>query len=119
MRNIIIASSSTIHGSSYLEYITEELKVLFKDAKTILFIPYARPGGINHVSYTKNANNAFAKIGKKIKGIHEYENPIEAIKSAEGIFVGGGNTFVLTSQLYKNNLIDTLKHTVKNDSLIF
>ena len=76
MRNIIIASSSTIHGSSYLEYITEELKVLFKDAKTILFIPYARPGGINHVSYTKNANNAFAKIGKKIKGIHEYENPI-------------------------------------------
>ena len=114
MRNIIIASSSTIHGSSYLEYITEELKVLFKDAKTILFIPYARPGGINHVSYTKNANNAFAKIGKKIKGIHEYENPIEAIKSAEGIFVGGGNTFVLTSQLYKNNLIDTLKHTVNN-----
>ena len=40
--------------------------------------------------------------------------PFEAIKSAEGIFVGGGNTFVLTSQLYKNNLIDTLKHTVNN-----
>jgi len=114
MRNIIIASSSTIHGSSYLEYITEELKVLFKDAKTILFIPYARPGGISHDNYTKNTNDAFAKIGKKIQGIHEYKNPIEAIKSADGIFVGGGNTFVLTYQLYKNNLIDTLKHTVKN-----
>ena len=114
MRNIIIASSSTIHGSSYLEYITEELKVLFKDAKTILFIPYARPGGISHDNYTKNTNDAFAKIGKKIQSIHEYKNPIEAIKSADGIFVGGGNTFVLTYQLYKNNLIDTLKHTVKN-----
>lgn len=114
MRNIIIASTSTIHKSNYLEYLTEELKVLFKDANTILFIPYARPSGISHNDYTKIARDAFYKIGKKTKGIHEYENPAEAVKNADGIFVGGGNTFVLTYQLYKNNLIDVLKQSVNN-----
>lgn len=114
MRNIIIASTSTIHGSGYLEYIMEDLKVFFAKAKTILFIPYARPSGISHDDYTKKVCNIFAEIGKKTTGIHEFDNPVEAINNADGIFVGGGNTFVLTYQLYKNNLIEPLKHCVNN-----
>jgi len=49
-----------------------------------------------------------------VKGIHEFENPVEAVKQAKGIFVGGGNTFVLVSQLYKNNLIEVIKDVVKS-----
>ncbi len=112
MRNIIIASTSTIYGSGYLEYLLKALELFFKDAEHILFIPYARPSGISHDQYTEKAKTAFSKINKKIKGIHEYKNPIEAIKNAEGIFVGGGNTFVLTNQLYKNNLIEALQTSV-------
>lgn len=114
MKNIIIASTSTIHGSGYLEYILDELSYFFKDAKTILFIPYARPSGISHDAYTKKAATAFAKIDKKVAGIHTFKNPTEAIKNAEAIFTGGGNTFVLVNQLYKNNLITSLKETVTN-----
>ena len=114
MRNIIIASTSTIHGSGYLEYILDDLKVFFKNANTILFVPYARPGGISHDGYTEIAKKTFTKINKKVKGIHEYDTPIEAIKNAEAIFIGGGNTFVLTNQLYKNNIINALKQAVQN-----
>lgn len=114
MKHILIASTSTIHGSGYLEYILEELKVFFKDAQEILFIPYARPSGITHDKYTNKAAEAFAKIDKKVKGIHEFENPIEAVKNAQGIFTGGGNTFVLVNQLYKNSLIEILKEVVFN-----
>ncbi len=114
MKNIIIASTSTIHGSDYLEYLLEDLNIFFKDANEILFIPYARPGGVSHDDYTKTVNTAFAKIGKPIKGIHTFKNPIDAIKSAKAIFVGGGNTFVLLDQLYKNNLISTLQTGIKN-----
>jgi dipeptidase E len=42
---------------------------------------------------------AFAKINIAVKGIHEFEDPI-SIENAEGIFTGGGNTFVLVT-LYK------------------
>ncbi len=112
MKNIIIASTSTIHGSEYLEYILEELDTFFKDASKILFIPFARPGGISHDSYTEIANKAFNNIGKQAVGLHTYEDKITAIKNAKAIFVGGGNTFVLTNQLYKNNLIDTIKNSI-------
>ena len=114
MKNIIIASTSTIYGSGYLEYLLPELTVFFKKASNILFIPYARPSGISHDEYTKKVSEVFTKINKTTKGIHEFENPIEAIKNAQAIFVGGGNTFVLTNQLYKNNIIEALQTAIKN-----
>lgn len=112
MKNIIIASTSTLHGSGFLEYLLNDLKTLFKDTDTILFIPYARPGGLSHDDYTANASKAFSKIGKTVKGIHEFNDPIEAVKEAKGIFVGGGNTFVLVHQLYKNKLIEVIRDVV-------
>lgn len=112
MKSIIIASTSTIHGSGYLEYLLEELQLHFKSVDEILFIPYARPGGISHDDYTKTASRAFSKIGKVVKGIHEFENAEEATQNAQGIFVGGGNTFVLVSQLYKNNVLSPIKKAI-------
>lgn len=110
----MIASTSTLHGSGYLNYLLEDLTSFFKDADTILFIPYARPGGVSHDDYTAKAKEAFSKIGKHVKGIHEFENPKDALKQAKGIFVGGGNTFVLVNQLYKNDLIKTLQEVIRN-----
>ncbi|PTM02906.1 MAG: dipeptidase PepE [Bacteroidetes bacterium] len=112
MKSIIIASTSTVHGSGYLEYLLDELKVHFKSANEILFVPYARPGGISHDGYTKIASKAFSKIDKTVKGLHEYENPKDAIRNAQGIFVGGGNTFVLVNQLYKNDVISAIKNAL-------
>lgn len=114
MRKLIIASTSTLHGSDYLDYILDELTTFFKNADTILFIPYARPGGISHDDYTEKVAEAFAKINKTVKGIHKFENPPEAVKNAKAIFVGGGNTFVLANQLYKNSLIEALQTAIKN-----
>lgn len=114
MKNIIIASTSTIHGGKYLDYLLPELQSFFSNVKELLFIPYARPSGISHDDYTKKVSEAFTKINIAIKGIHEFENPIEAVEKAQGIFTGGGNTFLLVSQLYKNNVIDILERVVKN-----
>jgi len=114
MKKLIIASTSTIHGSGYLEYLLPTLAVFFADVKTILFIPYARPSGISYNEYTKIAEKAFAKINIAVKGIHEFNNTKKAIKNAEAIFTGGGNTFELVNQLYKNDVILTLKQVLEN-----
>lgn len=119
MKNIIIASTSTIHGGESLDYLLEKLREFFKHTSEILFIPYARPSGITHDEYTAKVNIAFNKINKKVVGIHEIENPKDAIKNAKGIFTGGGNTFVLVNQLYKNDLIDVIKNEVKNGTPYF
>lgn len=112
MKNIIIASTSTIHGGSYLDYILNELSSFYKDTEEILFIPYARPSGISHDEYTQKAAEAFQKIGKKVVGIHTFENAKTAIQNAKGIFTGGGNTFLLVSQLYKNNIMPALRNVI-------
>ena len=114
MKKIIIASTSTLHGGNYLEYILPVLKEHFKNCKSLLFIPYARPGGISHNDYTKKAAEVFSTIGMSVKGIHEFENPVEALQKAEAIFTGGGNTFLLVTQLYQNKVMNVLKSVVEN-----
>jgi len=113
-KNLIIASTSTLHGGHYLDYLLPELTIHFQHCKTILFIPFAQPGGISYDEYTTKVALAFAKINKKVKGIHEFDDLSLAIKDAEGIFTGGGNTFLLVTQLYKKNIMNVLVEALKN-----
>jgi len=112
MINCILASTSTIYGGSYLDYLFDSLSELFKNTQKIVFIPYARPSGISYDDYEAVAKTAFEKIGKELRGIHTFENPIKATQKAEGIFTGGGNSFVLVSELYKQNLIPALQEAI-------
>jgi dipeptidase E len=114
MKNAIIASTSTVFGGEYLDYLTSELKELFKNTDTILFIPYARPGGISQDDYTNKVKIAFDKIDKKVVGIHEFSDAKDALINAKGIFTGGGNTFLLVQQLYENDVMETLKNVINN-----
>lgn len=111
---VILASTSTIFRGKPLSYLKTELAELYDNVDEVLFIPYARPGGISHHDYTDNLKPVFSEIGINLKGIHEFENPIEAIEKSLGIFTGGGNTFVLLYQLYKNQIITPLQKAIKN-----
>lgn len=111
---VLIVSTSKIHGSEYMEYLLDELKDYFRDVKEILFIPYARPGGMSYDDYTSVSREAFAQIGIGVKGIHEFDNPVRAVADAKGIFTGGGNTFLLLKTLYENQLIEPLRKAVKS-----
>ncbi|TCK67332.1 dipeptidase E [Winogradskyella wandonensis] len=114
MKSALIASTSTIHGSDYLEYLMDTLKTHFSHTEEILFIPYARPSGISYDNYTSLVKTAFSKIDKTVSGLHAYDNPVDAINNAKGIFTGGGNTFVLVNQLYKNNVLLPLKAVIES-----
>jgi dipeptidase E len=113
MKNCIIASTSTLYGGNYLDYLLPELKLHFQNCKSILFIPYAQPSGLSYDDYTNRVAVAFAELNIDVKGIHEFEDPKAAIEQAEGIFTGGGNTFLLVFQLYKNKVMDALAETIK------
>ena len=119
MKNLLLASTSTVHGKPYLSYLFDVLKGHFKGAKEIVFIPYARPSGLTHDAYTEAARKAFAQIDIKVKGLHEFKNPIKAIREAQGIFTGGGNSFVLLNDLYKIEVLPKLKEVIKNGTPYF
>ena len=112
--NIILASTSTLYGGNYLEYLKPELQKLYAGISEILFIPFARPSGISHEDYTKKAAEFFSSINIKVRGLHEFENPIEAIRSAEAYFTGGGNTFLLVKTLHEMGAMSVLADQVKS-----
>lgn len=119
MKKLLIASTSTVHGKSYLEYLLPELKTFFKDVDTILFVPFARPSGLTHDDYTAKVSSVFASIDKKVVGLHTFSDANEALKNAQGIFVGGGNTFVLVTELYRRNILETLFQVVDKGTPYF
>lgn len=112
--NCIIASTSTLHSGEYLSYLKNPLKILFEGIDEILFIPYARPGGISHDAYTEQAKKGLSFVCKNVVGIHQKQNPAQAIAEAKAIFTGGGNTFLLVKQLYENHAMFPLKKAIEN-----
>ncbi|MBF8962753.1 dipeptidase PepE [Pontibacter sp. FD36] len=112
-KDILLISTSTTHGTGYLEHCQSEIKELLGDRKSILFIPYARPGGISHTDYTAKAREAFEAMGISLSGVHESESAVAAVEQAEAVFIGGGNTFLLLRQLYANKLIEPLQKRVE------
>lgn len=113
-KNIILASTSTLYEGTYLDYLLPTIRELYQGITEIIFIPYARPGGISHDDYTARAADFFATAGIKVRGIHTFDDPVTAIRSAKGFFTGGGNTFLLVKQLHELQLMTELKQAVEN-----
>lgn len=113
MKKMLLASTSTIYGQKYLEYLHDEIKNLFSGCKKILFVPYARPSGISHLEYTEKAKNVFKILNLEII---DYTNKDlrESLEKCDGIFAGGGNTFLLLNKLYQYSLIDILKNKINS-----
>jgi dipeptidase E len=114
MKKALIASTSTVFGGTFLDYLLPTITEHFASVSNLVFIPFARPGGITHDEYTEKVKPFFKQLNIEVKGIHQFENPIEAIQNAEAIFTGGGNTFVLVDMLYKYNLLDAIQKAVES-----
>lgn len=113
-KNLLLFSTSTVFGSGYLEYNRDVYAAFFRHCSNLVFVPYARPGGISHEDYSRKAKSAFESGGLHLRGLEEFEDAVSAISSADGIFIGGGNTFVLLDELYKNGLTELIRTRVEN-----
>lgn len=109
---MLIISTSKIYGSAYMEYLLPELSDFLAACRELLFIPYARPGGLSYEAYTELPRKALGEIDITVRGLHEYSDKAEAIAGAQAIFVGGGNTFLLLKTLYDEGLLEPLREAV-------
>ena len=118
-RNLLIASTSTVYGTPYLEYLKEEIINFFSGSEEIIFIPFARPGGVTFSEYTSVAKSFFKRYDMRLNGIHENTNMKRALSKAQGIFVGGGNTFLLLKTLYDQSLLEVIKNKISEGIAYF
>ena len=111
-RRILLLSTSTVHGSGFLEYCMQEIAEHFQGCDSVLFIPYASPGGMEYDEYTDRVARQFAKLGLGVEGIHTRPEPALAVGEAAGLFIGGGNTFLLLRELYRQDLLRPIRSRV-------
>ncbi len=109
MRQILLISSSRVHGSGYLEHCESQVRELFSSLSTVLFLPYALH---DRDAYAGQASDRFQELGLELESIHRSSDPSEAVLRAEGIFVGGGNTFRLLRELWNEDLVQAIRRRV-------
>ena len=118
MKNALLISASSYQDTGYLRHCKNWVKDFLGESgkEEILFIPYA---GVRRTNDEYEQKVIDRLKNKNIKSIHHYEDKISAIKNANSIAVGGGNTFMLLYTLYKLNLIEPIKEAVAKGTKYF
>ena len=121
-KRLLLISNSTNPGEAYLGWPRPYIVDFMKDDKDepILFIPYAgvnlSPEGVgqSYDIYEQRVQAVFNELGMSIYSIHREADPLDAVRKARAIAIGGGNTFHLVYMLHKLNLMDEIREKVIN-----
>jgi len=109
---LLLLSNSTNSGETYLQHALPVIKDFIGEIpRRILFIPYAAVT-IDFDEFTRIVNEKFNEINHSVIPVHHSNNAAEAVKDAEVIVVGGGNTFRLLKMMQENNIIEVIRQKV-------
>ncbi|MBR7182482.1 MAG: dipeptidase PepE [Alistipes sp.] len=109
---LLLISNSTNAGEEYLKYPIAQIGEHLKGVKEVVFIPYAAVT-FSYSEYERKVQNRFNEIGVKVRSIHREKNPLKAVREAEAICVGGGNTFALTKKMQQQGLMGAILRKIK------
>jgi dipeptidase E len=110
-RNLLLISSSVVHGSGYLDHAAGEIQSLLASAsaRRVLFVPYAL---FDRKAYALRARDRFRALGFDLDSIDDASDPEAAVRRAKAIFIGGGNTFRLLAHLQRLGLLEPIRQRV-------
>jgi len=119
-RNLLLISNSTNAGEEYLSWPRKHLRSFYEShgVKSVLFIPYA---GVNLSPmsvedsfdlYEKRVAAILSELGFDLTSVHREADPVEAVRKAEAIAVGGGNTFHLVMMMQATGIMDAIRERV-------
>jgi dipeptidase E len=107
--DLLLLSSSTTFGGTFLGHATEAVKQVLGGRTSLLFVPFALR---DHADYTATVRAALEPAGIAVTGLHEAADPVGAVRGAQAVFVGGGNSFRLLRALQRLGLIAVIRQRV-------
>ena len=114
MDKLLLLGNSKNRTQPYLGHAEAAIKEFLGDRiNRVLFIPYARVLPSFDV-FASTAGDSFQRMGYQLSSIHWSVDPHKAIKDAQAIVVGGGNTFHLLHELYERRLLSTIRERVNS-----
>ena len=107
---LLLLSNST-SDAGYLTHALSWLEDVLQGVERLVFVPYAGVT-ITYSGYAARVQEALNPLSITVDSIHEADDPVRAIRNAEAVAVGGGNTFRLLDRLYRLGLIDPIRKCV-------
>lgn len=106
----LLLGSGGFRGEERRQALRDAMREHFGDIRRLLFVPYALADGD---AYVDALNRAELNAGYELVGLHREGDPIQAVEEAEGIYVGGGNTFRLIDRMQREGLLEGIRRRVK------
>jgi dipeptidase E len=109
--NLLLLSNST-GPRGYLADALEPIADLAKGVVRAAFVPYA---GVTRDwdDYTRIVREALAPLDFRIEPVHQADNPVQAVREADLVIVGGGNTFHLLHHCRRLGLLEAIRARVQ------
>lgn len=108
---LLLISNSTNAGEGYLEYPKNDIREFLSGVKEVMFVPYAAVT-FSFDDYLARVQGRFSEIGIGVRSVHRESNPARALREAEAIIVGGGNTFHLLKAMQEQGLVQVVRERV-------
>lgn len=124
-KNMLLLSGSKAAGNlkngetpGFLDWAKEWVQAFFTDAmnqqKPIMFVPYARAGGISEQTYFSHVHAVLKNMGIDSVCASEAGITKSALQTVAGIFIGGGHTPTLLYKLQKTGSMECIREAVNS-----
>jgi len=111
MRLLLLSNSRNV-GQGYLEHAAGTLADFLRGTSSALFVPFAGVR-VTWDDFTATVRTRFAELGVGVTGIHAVRDAVAAVRAAEAIVVGGGNTFHLLKAMHERGLVRAVAERVR------
>jgi dipeptidase E len=112
--SVMVCGGSMMNGNHFSDDVLQPMREGYHGCKTIALVLHASlPSDCDRME--KRLQEAFMHMsGIKAISLHHYDTAgqIKLLKSVDGVFVGGGETFVLLAELYRTGELDLIRKRV-------
>lgn len=111
--NLLLISNSTNAGEEYLRYPLQEIGRFLAGVKEVAFVPYAAVT-FSYAAYEAKVQARLGELGIRVRSVHRAADPVRAIREAEAVCVGGGNTFALARKMQEQGLMRAILRKIRS-----
>jgi dipeptidase E len=115
---LLLLSNSTNFGGTFLGHAGDWLREHFTGTRSVLFVPFAAVR-FSYDEFVRKVADKLGPLGVEVRGIHTVPDPVAAVREAQAIAVGGGNTFQLLARMHDLDLVGAIRARVRAGAASF
>ena len=109
---LLLISNSTNAGEPYLSYPMPYIEAFLSGVREVAFVPYAAVT-FSYAEYERRVQERLSAFGIRVRSVHRAADAAAAIRRAEAVCVGGGNTFALARKMQEQGLMSAIRRRIR------